>query len=116
MNRIIEICFIILIVMTVGYSVSRGADDSSEARAGINLRAALEEREQRIQNYEQLEVMRCATGDLKLNIDDSAAAGEPIFDYTLVSGCKYMVLPEPNFVVGLVACGTLLLVLRKGTP
>ncbi len=61
-----------------------------------NLRAALDERNQRIDDYMQLEVMRCVDGQLTLNIDDSLAAEEAVYDYSDASGCKYMLLPEPG--------------------
>lgn len=72
------------------------------------LRSALAERDQRIDDYEQTQVMRCAEGELVLSIDDSAAAGEAVYDYNGVSGCRYLLLPEPGVGTGL-ALGALCL-------
>lgn len=71
------------------------ADPFSD-RVILNLRANLVERNQQIEDYMHIEVMKCETGALTLNIDASAVAGAAVYDYNGASGCKYMLLPEPS--------------------
>ncbi len=54
-----------------------------------------------IDSYMDTQVMRCDEGNLVIDIQATADAGEPVYLYDNARGCRYMLLPEPVFGVGL---------------